>query len=67
MNISDPDVWWAFLSDIPKKQNPNLRWGQCYFNVLMNNHPEIANEIAGTDNDPFYDDKKLKGFFATLF
>jgi len=40
----------------------HLRKGQCYFNELYEVEPEIAEIIRGTENDPFYDDKKIDNF-----
>ena len=33
---------------------PELRSGQSYFNVLYDMNPELANEIRGTNIDPFH-------------
>lgn len=32
------------------------RWGQFLFNALHDYDPSLANEIRGTENDPFYVD-----------
>ena len=55
------DLFYKTLSN-----NPNYRIGQCYFNVLWEIDPELANEIRGTEVDPFYLDKKIPDFLETL-
>lgn len=42
------------------------RFGQSAFNALYDLHPEIANEVRGTENDPFYNDKVMPDFWAWL-
>lgn len=36
-----------------------FRRGQAWFNALHELRPDLANEIRGTDIDPFYNDNKL--------
>jgi len=43
------DLAWDMYSD-----SETLRWGQCCFNALYMIDPELANQITGTDIDPFY-------------
>jgi hypothetical protein len=33
---------------------PNLRFGQVYFNLLNELRPDLANEMRGTELDPFH-------------
>lgn len=40
------------------------RWGQCIFNAYCAVFPEITNEIRGTDDDCFYNDKKVSAFLS---
>ena len=35
---------------------PEWREGQAYFNLLFKDYPELAEEIRGTEYDPFYAD-----------
>lgn len=44
--------------------HPAQRYGQAMFNALYETHPDIANEIRGTDVDPFYFDARLSAFWA---
>jgi hypothetical protein len=44
------------------RKYPKRRRGQNYFNALNDLHHDLANQIRGTDLDPFYDDKKLASF-----
>ena len=43
-----------------------IRVGQHYFNTLWKIRPDIANEIRGTMNDPFHNDKKLGQFILQV-
>lgn len=43
-------------------QYKNWRWGQCIFNAYYVVFPEITNTIRGTDDDCFYNDKKVPDF-----
>lgn len=47
------------VADLKLAMNTELRNGQALFNALFALHPEIAKEVTGTDNDCFYDDKKI--------
>jgi len=42
----------------------NWRWGQCVFNAYSSVFPEETNKIRGTDDDCFYDDKKVEKFLS---
>jgi hypothetical protein len=33
---------------------PNLRFGQVYFNLLNDLRPDLADELRGTELDPYY-------------
>jgi hypothetical protein len=46
--------------------HPSLRSGQCYYNVFHALFPEIADRIAGTDIDPFYDNARIEKFCALV-
>ena len=48
------------LSNYSKFQK--WRLGQSYFNTLYTMHPEIANEVRGTEYSPYYDDKIIDKF-----
>ena len=43
-----------------------LRYGQCLFNAAHSLAPDAANEIRGTEDDPFYQDAKITKFFWKL-
>lgn len=45
----------------------SYRNGQAAFNKLFDLKPEVADRIRGSVLDPFYDDKKLDGFWVLLF
>lgn len=36
------------------KQDPSIRYGQIYFNLLHAARPDIANELRGSTLDPFH-------------
>lgn len=42
---------YQFYQDVSKRPE---RLGQAAFNLLSEVRPELANEIAGTDCDPYY-------------
>ena len=45
-------------------QHPKeFRLGQAAFNYVYHYLPEIANQIRGTNKDPFYNDKALAEFW----
>lgn len=40
------------------------RWGQCIFNAYHSIFPEIANQVRGTKDDCFYNDKLVPCFLS---
>lgn len=46
--------------------HPEERMGQCYFNALYAVEPELADEIRGTADDPFYDDGCIPEFMGLV-
>lgn len=49
-----------------RARHPSQRAGQAYFNALHEKLPDIANEIRSTEDDPFYDDRLIKGFLTRV-
>lgn len=50
--------------------SPTWRYGQILSNVLNDGWPKIADQIRGTEYDPFHADKgdhKIDMFFSFLF
>ena len=49
-------------------QHPEWRYGQTIFNALYFDHfdPEFADEIRGSDLDPFHDDGRADALLAAL-
>ena len=45
-------------------EHPEWRIGQTYFNVLLDFYPNIAEEVRGTEFDPFYQDGQIEKFLA---
>ena len=43
-----------------------LRAGQQAFNDLYERDPRIADAIRGTEDDPFYDDRRLPAFHTRV-
>lgn len=43
---------------------PELRYGQAIFNEADSMWPKETAKIRGTDDDCFYDDKKVKAFLS---
>lgn len=48
------------------RAHPHQRAGQAAFNALHDIEPEIANQVRGTDCDPFYRDSRMVAFTAWL-
>lgn len=44
----------------------NLRLGQHMFHLLYELHPKIADNIRGTNNDPFYNNNNIENFLKKL-
>lgn len=49
-----------------ENSNTGQRIGQAAFNALYALNPGLADEVRGTENDPFYSDSKLTAFWAWL-
>ena len=47
-------------------KNPEIRKGQALFNSLYELHPKIADEIRGTDLDPFNNDDRILALILKL-
>jgi len=47
-------------SERMQKEHSDWREGQCYFNALYKHFPEVANDIRGTEKDPYYWDDRYK-------
>ena len=45
---------------------PAWRKGQAYFNYLYQLHPDVANEIRGTEYDPFYLNSRIDKFLNKI-
>jgi hypothetical protein len=54
------------VSQALRAQHPQLRTGQCAFLALETVNRPLAEELRGSDADPFYDDGRLVGFYAWL-
>jgi hypothetical protein len=56
-----------FMVKMTKHDYPScIRYGQHLFNSLNEIRPDIANIIRGTDDDPFYNDKKIGRFWLKV-
>jgi hypothetical protein len=51
---------------VSMRQRHGLRKGQTFYNVLRELEPELAEQLAGTAEDPYYDDSKLPDFLARV-
>lgn len=49
-----------------RKSAPNLREGQAHMNVLCEYRNDVYMKIIGTDDDPFYDNKRMPRFRSRL-
>ena len=57
------------LDQLHKKVNnkpKEYRKGQAYFNYLYDDNPQLANEIRGTNLDPFHRDDIIPKFLEFL-
>ena len=45
---------------------PSWRKGQAYFNYLYQLHPDVADEIRGTEYDPFYLNSRIEKFLNKI-
>lgn len=59
--------WAEYLTAVATNSGDSYRRGQKMFNVLWEMEPEIANEIRGTDVDPFNDDSKIGDFLKEIY
>ena len=41
-----------------QRANPRWRYGQTVFNTFLDTHPEYAEELRGSEQDPFYHDSR---------
>ena len=68
MKLSAAEI--AYLVDSYRDGNPRTspmqRKGQALFNTLAYIHPKLADEIRGTEFDPFYDNGKIPKFWEFL-
>ena len=48
---------------------PEFRIGQCLYNALYDNNPELAEKVNGTELDPFYtkDKQVLTNFISWVY
>jgi hypothetical protein len=53
--ISDFDKFYMHACEL-QIQFSRWRWGQCLFNALLELHPDLAEEIRGSEHglDPYY-------------
>lgn len=42
-----------------RRDHPEYRKGQAFFNALYIMHPEVAENVRGQNYDPFYKDENL--------
>jgi hypothetical protein len=52
--------------EVAMRERSGLRKGQAYFDVLVELEPELAERLAETDDDPFYNDEKLPDFLLRV-
>lgn len=48
-------------------QHDSWRAGQASFNVLSDFHKSLADQVRGTELDPFYDDSRLPVFYQWVY
>jgi hypothetical protein len=55
------------LAALYQKHKPDLRRGQCVFNLMHHVHPVQACKYSGSDIDPFHDNSKIRVFVDTCY
>lgn len=50
-----------------KAENPQMRAGQAFYNVLHSVDTQLADKIRSTSVDPYYDDSRLAGFLSYVY
>ncbi len=63
--LTDPE-WIELTEKTIEYAHTELRLGQSYMLALHDMIPEIYDIITNTENDPFYDDKKIYNFMVFL-
>lgn len=68
MKLLNAEEIAIFSGKVSEALIENKRWraGQAMFNVLHQLHPELANSIRGTENDPFYRNDKINDFLKAI-
>lgn len=64
-SISDMQEFFRIV-EANRKENPSQRMGQVYFNTLEGLDPQLALDIAGSDDDPFHNDERIPAFIARI-
>lgn len=61
--VSEDDVNYAYrLAQEYANTYKDWRWGQCIFNAYHTVFPKLANQVRGTEDDCFYNDKLVPNF-----
>jgi hypothetical protein len=55
------DRFLADVSEVHRAAAPNLRYGQTFFNLLHAERPDLADELRGSEIDPFHFDRTTPG------
>lgn len=49
-----------------QREYPDWRWGQSLFNALWVLYPDLAEQIRGTESDPFHSDDRVPAFTSAV-
>jgi len=52
--------------EVAMRERRGMRKGQIFFNLLLEQEPELAHRLQDTADDPFYNDGKLPGFLLRV-
>jgi len=55
------DRFLADVSEVHRAAAPGLRYGQTFFNLLYAERPDLADELRGSNIDPFHFDTTTPG------
>ena len=66
MNIDYVEYTRIVFEEYARYRSTGIRLGQTYFNVLYKYDPELADQIRGTETDPFHRDDRIINFLKQL-
>lgn len=61
-------TWSEYNRQVNSAVSTESAWrvGQAYYNVLRDTRPDLAGVVQGTEDDPFYDDRRIPKFLVRV-